>query len=240
MSIVIQDYRLWFRSALTISWRFTSMSKESIDGQESISKSDVIDKESIVEFLNLHFENLVPGIVSLYLLYCCAPSFLDSKLLDPKYPAIITGIVLIAIAYLIGVVAVTASRLVLDTASKLFFRWLLLFLFIHRIFGATFVRGANSEYRKGIKLALSEKNQSNVIKNEIIKRRGRTRLIRSALAPSIIWASSDCSSGHCSNWCTNSYWIILTFLFFCVLYAYAEVTIYEECLLATNYDPPNA
>ena len=95
-----------------------------------------------------------------------------------------------------------------------------------RLTGKT-LKAINEDYRAKIKSALAGQNEE--VKKEVVKRRERGRLVRTALVPTLLVVIVITTG--------QSFWLrgasalgaLALFLF---LYAYVEVTIYEECLLA--------
>lgn len=182
-----------------------------------------------------HVENLVPGFVTLLVLADMGVSSLRAAqyLGDHKSPGeqVIVALVVAAAAYQIGVVVFTASRLVVDTLSKLTFRWMLLAVFEPRQFLPlrgkgwknlrAWPRRINDEYRTTVKNALCGAKQHD--RGEVVKRRERGRLVRTAVLPSIY-------VGYLS-WGESGFFIgAVAVVFF---YAYAEVGLYKEARLAT-------
>ena len=177
------------------------------------------------EGLNLHLENLLPGLVSLYLLLGLVTietnKILSNDILKilNSNQFIISG-VFISGVYLLGVISVAISRFLIDRISEYSLRPLLLKIFPKGGLKGKSIKEINVIYRNAIKKTFSSKNETVI--NEIIKRRERGRLIRTTLFP-VIFSMIYLSIGLI--------WSIVTVLFIIFSYAYIENTIYEESLL---------
>jgi len=182
-----------------------------------------------------HVENLVPGYVTLLLLAHAVPSHLHKVLQElPKLlgEGVIAGLILTATAYQIGVDVFIVSRLFVDTASELTFRWILLLAFDRRDFWPTDGKGwkewqglplkINERYRATVNEALAETSKP-LARQEVIKRRERGRLVRTAVLPGSYVA-------YLSPW--GGWGLVVAFAAVVFLYAYAEVAVYKEAKLA--------
>jgi hypothetical protein len=180
--------------------------------------------------LNLHLENLLPGIVTFVLVAHLLPPAVTSDLM--KNPIFTNDIArsgaFIAVAYLLGVVVVAFCR-VLDKASawrprRLGLRWLAI--------ESKEIEGkdndwVNRHYRDRVRRALLSGNTE--VKAEIAKRRERLHLLRSALVPAVlgVWVLQ-------LAWPFKLVLSIVTAVVTLALYTYLEVAIYDETDLSTE------
>ena len=179
------------------------------------------------EKFDLHIENLVPGVVTLSLsLHLARSQVLGTVGASPLDDEFIAGTTFIAAAYLVGIVAVAVSRLMIDPISEWLPRPLLLRLHYPEKFQNMNRRGINDAYRK----AIHDAQAVGIDKkwNEVRKRRERGRLIRTAMVPLLLipWIIfSDSGIAYLIGAESIAYVFIL------VLYAYIEITIFQECIL---------
>ena len=177
--------------------------------------------------LLLHVENLVPGYVTLFLLAAFVPPHLKNPVEHPdlaklfEQPVVATLLVTAA-AYLVGVVVFITSRLLVDTASQWIFRWLLLLVFGWKDFPRKNPKKINELYFETLKKALDESAKP-LARREVIKRRERARLIRTALVPAALLCYQFSLRGLC---------VVAAIAAVVFLYAYAEVAVYQEAKLA--------
>ncbi len=169
--------------------------------------------------LDLHLENLIPGIAILSLVLFYWPQ----NLTNLKEQSIILGIAFIALSYLAGTIGNIFARMLLDTVSAMTFRTTLIrWLAEQKIEDLTdkSKSNLNKQYSFLIDCAMLCSNES-VVK-EILKRRQTARLCRSALIPVFLVVSHNISNP----------WLIIalpiTYIFMLLLYGYAEVAIFTE------------
>jgi hypothetical protein len=177
------------------------------------------------EKLLLHMENLVPGFVTLALLASNVSASLEltqnAFILEILRQPFVAGVIVTALAYLIGSIVFVASRLLVDTGSLLTFRPLFLKLYRWSDFDTFNPIKINRKYREAIDKVL-QRDKDDAIRYEVISRRQRGRLIRTALVPALLIA-----------WRAQSGWLaLLALLAVVAIYAYAEVAIYQEARLA--------
>ena len=178
------------------------------------------------ETLLPHVENLVPGFVTLCLLATLVPVDFENPIKCPALAKILTepvliGILLSAAAYLVGVVVFSFSQLVVDTISKWTFRWILLWLFEwHNCWWKT-PKEVNRIYFEVVK--------KSVHRDEVLRRRQRGRLIRTAAVPAV-WLGLV--------FLHSFFWAIGACFFVVILYAYAEVAVYREAQLIQDAPVP--
>lgn len=173
--------------------------------------------------LNLHLENLLPGIVTLVLVAYLLPASVVSHLMDNPVLTneLARGGVFISVAYLLGVVVVAVSR-VLDKLSAWGPRcWELRWLAIEKEQITGNIDCVNRHYRESIRAALA--NAGTEVKAEIAKRRERLHLLRSALVPAMlgVWVFQ-------LDWCLKVVLSIVNAIVILFLYAYLEVAVYDE------------
>ncbi|MBI4526801.1 MAG: hypothetical protein HY695_23640 [Deltaproteobacteria bacterium] len=174
------------------------------------------------ENLNLHLENLLPGLVTLPLLLRLFGHSLQVSEFDSSSWLISSELVRVGIAiaasYLIGIVAVIVSRIVIDFASGLLPRPLSLCFSRRRPPGPW--REMSTQFNTAVGAALA--NAPEAIKNEVLKRRERSRLLRTCFVPVVlaVWILTE----------GQEKWVRLalefaSFVIIVVLYAYTEVMI---------------
>jgi hypothetical protein len=183
------------------------------------------------EGLNLHLENLMPGVVSLVLIYALLPHDIAAVLSSERIKEIIKSEfiaagVFVASAYMLGVLIVAVSRFSVDRLSELFPRPHLLRKLSRGALSGKSNKEINEEYRSKICVALSSSNEA--VKTEIIKRRERGRLARTSVVPTLLFVLLLTSNS--SLW-VKGLSLLCTIIFVLFVYAYIEETIYEECLL---------
>ena len=173
------------------------------------------------EHLLAHVENLAPGLVTVLFLAIQVPASTtlvsNTKVLELLQQQFIAGLLLIAVAYLLGVAIFVVSRLVFDTLSALTVRPVLLKLFRWKDFDSFNPMKINARYRLALNAALA-KDKDHPIRQEVVTRRQRGRLIRTLMIPAEVLAYP--SSGLLGA--------TLALVALLVLYAYAEVSIYQE------------
>ncbi|GAH84575.1 unnamed protein product, partial [marine sediment metagenome] len=135
----------------------------------------------------------------------------------------VVSIVFVSFAYILGVFVTTLGRMLIDFLSERFLRHILLQWLVPNIPCDKTRLGINEEYRKKIRDAL--RSNYDIIKNEVVKRRERGRLVRSALIPGLLGVLAFTVSHPILRF-TLLLLVVGAILF---LYAYTEVTIYKEC-----------
>jgi len=181
-----------------------------------------MDQEKLIS----HVENLVPGFVTLALLATLVPAnqafpIKNQKVLEVVMQPVIAGAVATASAYLVGAAVFSASRLIVDTLSLLTFRWMLLLLFRRRSFTNRCPMAVNRQYMEVLENAL-RKPATDAIRIEVGRRRERARLVRTLLFPALIGVWPAFGPGGAA----------LVFLSVVLVYAYTEVSIFQEAQLA--------
>ncbi|MBI2423016.1 MAG: hypothetical protein HYV27_09330 [Candidatus Hydrogenedentes bacterium] len=189
--------------------------------------------------LNLHLENLLPGVLASTLAYMLLPLSIADKLRAISPPAIredefLLATCFLATAYICGVFCVAISRLVLDRLSEMGPRPLMIRLLSRGSLVGVALRDINENYRRSIASVLHSGNQ--VIIDEVEKRRQRGRLARTSLIPSILFVIA--ATSDLSVW-IRLVWILATVSILLVCYSYIEFTIYEECQLQQLSDEKN-
>jgi hypothetical protein len=184
------------------------------------------------ETLDLHLENLLPGLITLPLLLSIVPVNVQNRFRAPSAmnllgsDAIRVGVFL-ATAYVIGVIAVVVSRLAIDWFSSLWPRPLMLRLSRNALTGTK--DEVNAKYRKALGDVLSCGLDQKI--KEVLKRRERGRLIRTSLIP-LILAAWIASADH--SLVVRLLLEGFVFVAILLLYAYVEVTIYHEATIPTK------
>ncbi len=140
--------------------------------------------------------------------------------------AFVSGGVFVAASYSIGIFAVAICRCIIDPISSLWPRPQLFRLFYPQRFKSYPNAEINRQYREAVSAAVD--SESEYKRAEIKNRRERGRLLRSGILPLalFVWFIS----GGLSVWlrlCIE----FLAFVFCVFLYAYVELTIYQESIL---------
>ena len=183
--------------------------------------------------LNLHLENLLPGILTLAMVVYLFPSLIVSDLMEIQIlkNEFVLGGVFLSVAYLLGVVVVAFCR-ILDWLSAKGPRYLLLLGFaidkteIHKERQKEKpIDNVNRHYRNRIRAALSSAGAE--VKVEIAKRRERIHLLRAALVPAML-----CPWVFALDWQLKVVLTIANAIVILFLYAYLEVAVYDETCLS--------
>jgi hypothetical protein len=127
---------------------------------------------------------------------------------------------------MLGAVVVATSRLTVDRPSEWIPRPLLIRFLSRGTLKGKSRKEVNEDYRDKLKQVLTSINDQ--IKQEVAQRRERGRLVRTALVPSVLAVLLVTST---FSPLATLLWVLLTYVFIVVIYAYVEATIYEECLL---------
>lgn len=179
-----------------------------------------MDKEKLVS----HFENLVPGIVTLFLAATLVPTnaanpIKNTALLGIIQQPFIAGCVFISLSYLAGVIIFVVSRFVVDTLSAILPRWIMLLIFEWGEFkGMRMPWQVNAKYREELAKAYRKQEWQ----AEIDKRRERGRLIRTNVVPvALILANLIHWPWAC----------IISVATVTVVYSYSEVSLFKELKL---------
>ena len=179
--------------------------------------------------LDIHVENLVPGLVMLYI---CAIkwSLIPTGFKDNE---ILIGLAFVAIAYMVGVNTNVVARLLLDTPSEYTIRPIMMKIFSRKklpnVTKMTFEK-INKEFNNYINAALTCGNDN--IAKEVMKRRQAGRLIRSSLLP-VCFLMYICSKPYC-NIHLILFFLFCTYCTMLVVYAYSEVIIFHEAYHAVD------
>jgi hypothetical protein len=176
------------------------------------------------EKLDLHLENLMPGIVLLTV------ALITWKVdLGPLTDhAVVLAAAFVAFAYMVGALGNILARLLLDFVSENTIRPTMIKIFARRKLVGTEDRsfnGINKRYSELITAALTCGNPG--VEKEIRKRRQTARLCRSALCPAwlgvvALWSSNDGTPAELIGLLIAVYGTML------ILYGYSEVTIFQE------------
>lgn len=169
--------------------------------------------------LDLHLENLIPGMVLLSII----AFYWTPNLSELQTHSVVIGIAFVALSYLLGAVGNIFARMLLDPISARTLRTPMIRLLARQKIDDledTKKDTLNRRYSFLIDSAMICGNDS-VVK-EILKRRQTARLCRSALVPVLLLVVRI----------TPGYWSVVTlflaYLFMLLLYAYSEVAIFTE------------
>jgi len=177
--------------------------------------------------LNVYIENLLPGALILAQLTALVP-----KGMVGQYPqqfawlmsqAVAGAVTFTAAAYLLGALAVTVSKLLLDGSSAHPIRPILLRIRYPKYFARQSKSGVNDAY--GAAIWTAERNAAEDRRTEIQKRRERGRLIRGSLLPAMLALWTVKSGG----WFATALLTILCYAAILILYAYSEVELFRAC-----------
>lgn len=183
------------------------------------------------EGLNLHIENLVPGIATLSLTLALLPSPViesvnQSAVSTLTSNSFIVGGAFISTSYLIGIFSSSICRCIIDPISAAGPRAFMFRKFYPDLFKEKDNSAVNKAYRAATQKGLD--SQSEYKRTEMKNRRERGRLLSSGTLPIalfILWAT-----GNYSVWTQIS--LLFLFIDICIfLYAYAELTIFQESLV---------
>lgn len=176
-----------------------------------------MDKENFFT----HVENLAPGLATLALIAIRVPATTNvipnSTVLMFFQQPFVTGLLVVATAYLLGVFVFVISRLIVDTLSAFSFRPLLLKLYHWHDFDSLSLRETNQKYRDTIEVVL-KKDKDDAIRQEVSVRRQRGRLLRTLVIPLILLMDAA----------LNPLMLTVGIVCFVAVYSYAEVSIYQE------------
>lgn len=187
------------------------------------------------EGLNLHIENLLPGILNTVLLYMLLPQTMVASITSGVPALLLKNNFLLAscffaAAYINGVICVAISRLILDRLSEALPRPILLRMLSRGKLSDRTLREVNDDYRRSISVALHSGNQA--IVDEVLQRRQRGRLARTSLIPVVLFSVFATS---CLGMLPRFLLIAGVLVVLLFVYAYIEVTIYEECQLEVRH-----
>jgi len=174
------------------------------------------------EKLELHVENLIPGLVLVPLLKGIFG--LDLSWLDGE--KIISGAMFIASAYLIGAIANITSSLLIDPLSRKGLRALILHMNCDRpweSFSIKKIKTINKLYSEAIDAGLS--CGTSEVSNEVVKRRQTGRMVRSSLFPLCVFWYRLFSPHSILHACIA---VFVSYVGIVGLYAYSEMKIYRE------------
>lgn len=182
--------------------------------------------------LSLHWENLVPGVACLASIAIHFPPGKGrdyGSLSDLIANPFAAGIILIATAYLLGVSIHIASRLIIDSLSRITLRWIFIYLFEEK---KNMIKENPSARGKGLADAMQDKfiealgnaacSDKAEVRQEVSRRRERGRMLRSMWIPGVICL-----------WPNVSLIVTLSILIF-ILYAYSELMVYQEASLLSK------
>ena len=132
----------------------------------------------------------------------------------------ISGLFLVAVAYLLGVLVFILSRFLVDTVSEHTFRPILLKLFLWKEF-TNLPSEINSKYRKKIEEVL-KLDEGNSFRREVLVRRQRGRLLRTLVIPLMLLSDPS----------LDALMLLVYYFCFVIVYSYSELAIYQEARLA--------
>lgn len=190
------------------------------------------------EKFDLHLENLIPGIIILFLfLYISSGPSIEMKFIQNNEVGQVT--IFIATAYLVGVIANIVSRMLVDTASKRHARERVFNFFLSEKIERLKEDLENDpiiENRKDFNIheAYSSAIDSAMtcgvpeIISELTKRRQTGRLVRSSLIPGcLIVYSIGVTTSHTRIAISLIPLFYITIIF---IYAFSECTTFQEAL----------
>jgi hypothetical protein len=179
------------------------------------------------EGLNLHVENLVPGVITLFLLLSLVPKSVLAPAEDSAASVLLAnqfaiGGLFVAASYLIGIFTVAVCRCVIDPISAVLPRPWLFKLFYPKFRGQS-AGEVSRQYHDATQTGLASENEYK--RTETKNRRERGRLVRSGILPLalFVWYVS----AGLSPWIRVTSEIVASVLGV-LLYAYVELTIYQE------------
>jgi len=178
--------------------------------------------------LSGHIEALIPGLIVVSWIGYSLDNETAKEILDHPFVAevllqpIISGFLLLSLAYFVGVFTFVLSRMVIDIPSAYTLRPLLL-KFSKRVDMSDLAwNEINNQYRIWIEAAIGPGLANEAIKMEVLKRRQRGRILRSSIVPGLMFVWS----------LTNSILALIgCFLFILLSYAYNELSIFQEATL---------
>jgi hypothetical protein len=182
-----------------------------------------------VKNLNLHLENLLPGVVVFFLAALLVSTetshFVTERVQRSVFSKdLFLGIALVSVAYVLGVLVVAWSRL-LDPFSA----WVLRPCFLRKL-AIQKMEGTrddiNHRYREMIRSGLYSTSQE--IRGEILRRRERIHLSRAALMPAIFCVVLFTPGWH---WALRLLLEVVAVFFVLATYSYLEVALYDEACL---------
>ena len=173
--------------------------------------------------LDIHIENIVPGLTTMLALSLIWSFKLDLSFAGDTF----LGFSLIAVAYTIGVLVHTLSRITMDTLSDYLTRGLMF-----KLFAGSKLEGLKSANRKQVNQIYFHYVKTAIDKGgdtakEVAKRRQIARLMRSSLIPIII-LHIYLMQQLCVVWYMASLIFIIELGSLLLLYGYAEVAILHE------------
>lgn len=186
------------------------------------------------EKLELHIENLIPGVVILALLLTLGITPAHEHLPGGDVTA---GIAFVSASYLTGAIANVLARLLLDPICKRFVRpavfkpgWL------SWVVGVRGWGEIDGQYKRAISAVVQKK--ADQIAVEVAKRRQTGRIVRSALIPAwlaIVWVLSKVGTpavlAAVPPWIVGALGCAVVYGILIFVYAFAELTIYHEAAL---------
>lgn len=173
--------------------------------------------------LDLHLENLLPGVLLAAILMPFAGIDLNALIGNDALEVV----VFVAISYMFGTIGNVFARLSLDWISEKTIRTYMIKGFARQKLWELSERDKiNQRYDDLITIALQCRYES--ISGEIKKRRQTARLLRSTLLPLLlgIWVFSNMC------WVWMALITVAAYLAILFLYAYAEVAIFQEAFRA--------
>lgn len=175
------------------------------------------------EKLDIHVENLVPGLATVWALSLIwQPPAIHSGVSQ-----VVLGIFLLGVAYITGVLVNILCRLLLDPPSEYLTR-----VYVFKVFSRAKLRDLVGASRQDVNNAYNyycEKavQAANETAKEVAKRRQTGRLLRSALLPLVLVQLHLSISWQIPLWCGIAL-MAAEYLLLLLLYGYAEVTILHE------------
>ena len=184
---------------------------------------------------NMHIGNLFPGLISVVLILYRFPNLFNNCKINHLQQIIsndfIASSVFIATSYIVGIFAVTMSRLIIDILSQYTTRPLILKLYSWSELKGKSCQYINNDFRQKLQKVLSSDNDT--IINEVLQRRERGRLLRSTFIPlilTIIFFSK-------TSLFELILYLFISLLVFVLLDSYAANSIYAECKLLNKEEP---
>lgn len=169
--------------------------------------------------LDIHLENLIPGIVLLSLIILNY-NVDYSKIISNS---VIGGVVFISVGYMLGTIGNITARLLIDKMSELTIRTPMIKLFAKSKIAdmkEKTTKSLNARYSFLIDQAMDCGND--IVVKEVVKRRQTGRLLRSSLIPGIFAMFYFVPQGF------KVLAVIIAYIFILFLYAYAEVAVFTE------------
>jgi hypothetical protein len=179
------------------------------------------------EKLDIHIENLAPGLATIWAL----SFFWQPPAIESDASKIVLGISLLGAAYLTGVTVNVLCRVLLDSASEYLTR-----VYVIKVFSRGKIRDLTGASRKDVNNAYNYYcakaiQEAKETAKEVSKRRQTGRLLRSSFIPLLIVQLHFSTASKLDVWQTIAL-IGFEYLILLLLYGYAETTILHEAYYA--------